>query len=268
MGGKLRHLAIRSDNYAILGRFYQAAFGLNASSAGRPEGAISLSDGYVGFNFNPRNVGSWARLDHFGFEVDSVEEVEDRLREKYPQVQMLKRPSNRPFAGLTMHDPAGNYFDLSAASMENRRDVYAEPAKNIASRHVHHFMLRAIEPELISDFYRDVFDLEEQEKAADDPNFYLFDGQVTLVVTPWNISDYAGGTMGTVGPDHIGFAVEDLDKFEADLDFLKRRNPHLATREVNYGPEGETVLRLFETCHYGKRHFADPDGVLFDVIQA
>src|SRR3954447_19069946 len=267
MGGRLKHLAISSENYAALARFYQAAFGLSASPTNRPEGAVSLSDGYLGMNFNIRRVGAWGRLDHYGFEIDSIEEREDRLRDAYPRVQLLKRLSIRPFAGFTMHDPAGNYFDLSVPSMENRRDIYAE-AEAARPRYVHHLTLRAMEPELLCVFYQQVFDLAEQPKAAGDPNHYLFDGRITLVITPWQIGDYTGGNIEAPGPDHVGFAVESLEQFEADVEHIKLRNPRPLPMQLGYGPEGESRLRLFQGCHYGERHLADPDGVLIDVVRA
>jgi catechol 2,3-dioxygenase-like lactoylglutathione lyase family enzyme len=266
MGARLKHLAIVSENYALLARFYQAAFGMKASHSNRPEGAVSLSDGYLGFNFNIRRAGGWGRLDHFGFEIDSVEELEDRLRDAYPRVQMLKRLSIRPFAGLTMHDPAGNYFDLSAVSMENRRDVYAEGATKDHPRHVHHLVLRAMEPELLCSFYRDALGLEERPKAPDDLSHYLFDGQVTLVITPWQIGDYEGGNVEAPGPDHLGFAVESLEQFAADVEHIKRRNPRMYPLPA-YGDEGEARMRLFQTCRLGQQHLTDPDGVLLDVVQ-
>jgi len=85
---------------------------------------VAVSDGYVGMNVNSRKAGRQAGFDHFGFEVDDVERVFAKAREQYPQVQWLKRPANRPFAGISMHDPAGNVFDLSQRGMANRTDVY------------------------------------------------------------------------------------------------------------------------------------------------
>jgi hypothetical protein len=90
---------------------------------------------------------------------------------------------------------------------------------------------------------------------------------VTLVITPWQIEDFTGGNVEAPGPDHIGFAVESLEQFEADLEHIKRRNPRLHPLPLGYGDEGEARLRLFQNCHYGQRHFTDPDGVLLDVVQ-
>ncbi|HEX6511049.1 MAG TPA: VOC family protein, partial [Chloroflexota bacterium] len=109
----MKHLAIVSDDYLTEGRFYEALFGMKSFEGGRLSSAVAVSDGYVGLNVNPRKAGRQAGLDHFGFEVDDVEQVFGRARERYPQAQWLKRPSNRPFAGISMNDPCGNVFDLS-----------------------------------------------------------------------------------------------------------------------------------------------------------
>src|SRR5438477_2675390 len=140
MTAKLKHLAIVSDNYALEGRFYEAIFGLRTFEKSRPESAVAVSDGYVGMNVNPRKAGRQAGFDHFGFEVDDVERVFARAGERFPKVQFLKRPSNRPFAGISTHDPLGNVFDLSQRGMTNRDDVYAatEKVSERTPRHVSH----------------------------------------------------------------------------------------------------------------------------------
>ena len=119
MPAKLKHIALVSDNYALQGKFYEAAFGMRTAADPRPERAVTVSDGYVGLNINPRKPGRPAGLDHFGLEVDELEPVLARLR-RYPEVQVVGRPSTRPFAGLSTHDPAGNVFDLSQRDMANR----------------------------------------------------------------------------------------------------------------------------------------------------
>ena len=58
MFGKLNHLAITSDHYTLLGMFYRAIFGLQASGdTAREIGAISVGDGYVGMTHIPRRDG-------------------------------------------------------------------------------------------------------------------------------------------------------------------------------------------------------------------
>src|SRR3954454_13881170 len=113
MFARLRHVAIVSDHYALEGKFYQAVFGMSTADDTRPERAVTVSDGYVGLNINPRKAGRPGGLDHFGLEVADVDIVRERIARRYPQVELLQRPTTRPFAGITTHDPAGNVFDLS-----------------------------------------------------------------------------------------------------------------------------------------------------------
>ena len=57
MSAKIRHIAIVSDQYALEGRFYEAMFGMKTAADTRPERAVTVSDGYVGLNINPRKSG-------------------------------------------------------------------------------------------------------------------------------------------------------------------------------------------------------------------
>src|SRR5215471_15730113 len=126
MLAQIKHMAIVSSNVNHEGDFYRDIFGMKCSGAARAGGAVVVRDGYVGLNLNPRAPGRQAGFDHFGFEVQDVEMVFSRLKEKYRKFHVLKRPSNRPFAGISMHDPMGNVFDLSQLNMENRRDLYTD----------------------------------------------------------------------------------------------------------------------------------------------
>ena len=161
MFAQMRHMAIVTTNADHEGNFYRDVFGMKRSSVTRTGGAVVVGDGYVGLNLNPRAPGRQAGFDHFGFEVQDVEVVFGRLKEKYPKVQVLHRPSNRPFAGISMHDPNGNVFDLSQLNMENRRDLYTDKVEE-RKRRVGHFGLRCVDPDLCGEFYRDVFELTEQ----------------------------------------------------------------------------------------------------------
>ena len=135
MFGKLNHLAITSDHYTLLGMFYRAMFGLKVSGdTAREIGAISVGDGYVGMTLIPRRGGRKAGLDHFGIEVEDLDKVRGKVAKKYPDIEIVKRPGNRPFASYSAHDPAGNYFDLSQPGHENRAEVYAKGEWKAGSR--------------------------------------------------------------------------------------------------------------------------------------
>jgi catechol 2,3-dioxygenase-like lactoylglutathione lyase family enzyme len=261
MTAKIKHVAITSGDRAVLGRFYQTLFGMKSFSGG--ESANAMTDGYVGLNVNGRAPGRQGGFDHFGFEVDDVERIFARARGLYPQVAPLKRPSSRPFASYSMHDPAGNVFDLTQRGLANRRDVYADDLGiERAPRHITHFQLRVVDPEMVTAFYRTVFDLEERDQ------YQLTDGLVTLVVAPWKIADYAGSGIERPALDHLGFEVESVERFQADLASIAECHPELTPQSRSGNPEKEARLKLSQTCPFGQYHFADPDGVLLDVSEA
>lgn len=263
MSTKIRHLAIVSSDTDRLLDFYGAVFGMTRYSGQH------TTDGYVGLNVNRRAPGRQGGFDHFGVEVDDVEQIAARVKDDYPMIELLKRPSNRPFAAISMHDPAGNVFDLSQRGLENRGGAYKDQLgeDRLHPRHVQHFMVRAVNVPPLATFYQDVFGLRKLEAAPDDPNVYLTDGIVTLVLAPWKISSYAGSGIERPQPDHIGFQVESLEAFQEDLQRLATDHPELAPKQIAGGPEREARLKLLASCKYGALHFADPDGVLIDVSE-
>lgn len=266
MFAQMKHLAIVSSNVNLEGDFYRDVFGLKRSGMARAGGAVVVRDGYVGLNLNPRAPGRQAGFDHFGFEVQDVDLVFSRLKEKYPAVRVLKRPGNRPFAGISTHDPAGNVFDLSQRGMENRRDLYVDDDQ-VMPRRIGHIALRAMQPEEITEFYRTVFELTELEKPANDPNHYLSDGKVTLAIFPWQINDFEGSGIERPALDHIGFKVESMTAFKADLEKHTHQYGASTVERPDKNPEREVRQKLFAKCCFGQFQTSDPDGVLIDVSE-
>jgi catechol 2,3-dioxygenase-like lactoylglutathione lyase family enzyme len=265
MPAQINHVAIVSDNYAQLAKFYEAIFGMRSSELQRAASAVTVGDGYVGLNINPRRAGRSAGLDHFGIQVDDVETVFERMRKNYPMVKWLQRPSNRPFAGITTHDPDGNVFDLSQKDMKNRAAIYVENDGKANPRHIDHIGVRTMHPAEMAQFYRDVFELTPKNKGDGDPNHYLTDGHVTLVLMPWDITAYEGTGIITQGMDHIGFKVENVEALKADVERIAASNPRLAPSPMT-GPEGKKLEALFRrSCPLGQHQMADCDGTLIDV---
>jgi catechol 2,3-dioxygenase-like lactoylglutathione lyase family enzyme len=254
-----------STNYAMLGKFYEVLFGMKTSPNTRPQSAVTVGDGYVGLNINPRRPGRAGGLDHFGVQVQDVETVFERMRKKYPQVKWLKRPGNRPFAGITTHDPDGNIFDLSQADMENRADVYTDEEWQ-QDRSISHFAVRTLHPEACAEFYCDVLDLQPANRQEGDGNYYVTDGRMTVVLMPWDITDYANTGISRPGPDHFAFKVESVDAFRQDMQAMIERNQNLTPPGVGIGPEGRARLELFAaSTPYAQYHLSDLDNVMIAV---
>ena len=271
---RIQHVAIVSENFVRETRFYEVVLGMKRSKPGSAEEekairtnyALSISDGYVGMTVIGRKPGYVPGLHHFGIDVDDVDEACSRIKEKYPAITVLKRPSNRPFATLGAHDPEGNYFDLTQEGMENRRDVYVETARQ-QPRRVHHIKLRVMNPMGIAAFYRDLFDLKEEEKALEDHNFYLTDGRVTLIIAPWKMSDFAGAGIDRPGIEHLGYKVESVETVKKELAALREFDPEMRERIISEPKEGERRLALIASCRHGRYQFSDPDGVFIDITE-
>lgn len=146
--------------------------------------------------------------------------------------------------------------------MTNRGEVYVEGEWK-QDRYVSHFVLRALNPANLAKFYREIYELQEMEKPADDPNHYLTDGRMTMVISPWAITDFEGAGIEPRHMDHLGFRVEDVESFKKDLQGLVNRNPALAPKPG--GTEGDIRLKLLAKCKHGQFQLADPDGVPIDV---
>src|ERR1043166_6811627 len=224
MSAQINHVAIVSDNYAQLGKFYEAIFGMKSSEVQRAASAVTVGDGYVGLNITPRRAG-----------------------------------------GSAAHDPDGNVFVLSQKEMTNRAAIYVENDGKANPRHINHIGVRTMHPAAMAKFYHDVFNLAPKNKTADDPNHYLTDGHVTLVLMPWDITAYEGTGIITQGMDHIGFKVESIEALREDVERIAASNPRLAPAPMS-GPEGKKLHALFPpSCPLGQHQMADCDGTLIDV---
>ena len=275
MRSRIQHLAIVSENFPREAKFYEAIFGMKRAKPGSPEeakailsnAALSIGDGYVGVTVIGRKPGYIPGLHHFGIDVDDVEVAMARIRERYPAVQVIKRPSNRPFATLGAHDPEGNFFDLTQEGMENRSDVYVEKER-MQPRRIGHFKLRVMNPAAIAAFYRDVFELTEEERALEDPNFYLSDGRIKMVIAPWRMSDYDGASIDGPGIEHVGFEVESVTAVKEEVNKLREADPEMRERIIFVPAEHERREAIIAGCRYASYQLSDPDGIFVDVGEA
>ena len=270
---RIQHAAIVSENFVREAKFYEAVFGVTRSKPGSDEEqkairtnyAVSVSDGYVGMTIIGRKPGYVPGLHHFGVDVDDIDEAIRRIKKKYPQVAVLKRPSNRPFATYGAHDLEGNYFDLTQEGMSNRCDVYTQEQRE-QPRRIHHIKLRVMNAPAMAEFYRDLFDLKEAEKALEDPNFYLTDGKMTLIIAPWKMSDFEGAGIDRPGLEHLGFKVESVDAVKKELAALREADPEMRERIIAEPSEGERRTALIATCRHGQFQCSSPDGVFIDIL--
>src|SRR5437867_11557821 len=138
------------------------------------------------------------------------------MKRKHKNATIVKRPSARPFAAYSSHDPDGNVFDLAQKKEDTRKEVYAEIAGGgwARDRYVNKFAIRTPNAEECAEFYRDVFEFEPVYRKPGMAAYCLTDGRMTLAILPWSIPVFEGMSIKRPGPDHIGFHVENLDAFK------------------------------------------------------
>jgi catechol 2,3-dioxygenase-like lactoylglutathione lyase family enzyme len=270
MNTKLTHIAISAVDPPLMRLFYSRVFGLHGVSEHSTAGF--LTDGYINFALNYRKPGYQAGLDHFGFEVDDLDEVRSRLRELYPSVETTTRPAHRGYVGMASHDPEGHVFDLSYADMgERRRVAVIGERSQRTTRHFHHLAMRALNPQKTAMFYRDVFDLQWAKEPSENQVFHLTDGVMKLVIMPWRVTDFAEtGIVERPALDHMGFFVESIADYQEDLEKLIKDNPEAAPwadkrDEKRLRDERAARERLLSRCEYNESQLWDPECVFYDV---
>jgi catechol 2,3-dioxygenase-like lactoylglutathione lyase family enzyme len=117
--GKIRHLAIRTEDPERLAEFYKDVFGLTEVHRGSHPGhaagkTVHLTDGYFELALLDNSAQqSRNGLYHFGIQIDDMDETLKRAAGKRPTHAVKKRPDGTPFAEMRVSDPDGNYIDLS-----------------------------------------------------------------------------------------------------------------------------------------------------------
>jgi catechol-2,3-dioxygenase len=268
MSTKIRHIAIHTDDHFRMANFYKTIFGMKKITAGMTDQNGNydkerghLSDGVIGLALLQRQPGFSAGLDHFGFEVEDVQKIKDRLKQYYPEVFVAQSQGHVPFAGLRSHDPDGNQFDLSQKNMANVREGYLQEGWE-QPRWINHIAIRTARPAHLAEYYQKVFELKPIEGLSGDGGYYVTDGKVTIALRPWDMVTYRGLMAGL---DHFGFKVDNLDQTKKDIAALTTSAPASAARKITIGRDGETRQKNLEGCKLCKYPLADPDGVLLDL---
>jgi catechol 2,3-dioxygenase-like lactoylglutathione lyase family enzyme len=268
MLAQINHMAISSHHWPMLSRFYEAVFGLRNTGRSRPMNGATVGDGYVGLNINPVRDGQIGGLDHFGIMVDDANEILERARKKFPEAAIVKRPSTRPFAAYSGHDPDGNIFDLAERDKSKLDGIYADQKAEggwSQERYLNKFAIRTMHAEKCADFFMEVFEFKPINTKARPGSFHMTDGRVTLSIMPWSIPIFLGTSIKRPGPDHIGFKVESLDAFKQHVTEVVGGCSYLAPMPIGGNKEAEARKAFIATNAAGKYQLADPDGTWIDV---
>lgn len=116
---RIRHLAIVTENRERLVKFYTTAFGMKVIDGVGP--AIYLPDGYLNLATIQKRPNYKEGLYHFGFEVESIEELRPLCKELGAATDIQKRP---PIAKPSIEFTIRTALPLIFPSMGGRFKVF------------------------------------------------------------------------------------------------------------------------------------------------
>ncbi len=237
---KLRHIAFIVKEPKKLFDFYHHLFGLEQVRVS-PGGSIHVIDGLFNLAFlqqtnsnaevvnthraDGHEVDQRQGINHYGFLVDNLESVLDRLDDS---IQRGKSPQNGRPAEMRIIDPWGNKFDISSKGFLGREE------KRLPG--IRHVVVQTPAPDRTAAFYTSVLEMREVRRAADG-TVLLTDGDVSLALTQRQ-------TMEKPGIQYFGIQVGDWSSAQ---ERFREIGVHLSI------PRGtETEIRV-----------TDPEGNLF-----
>ncbi len=112
---KIRHVALTINDPEKSADFYKITFGMKEVHRGEVKDglqAIYLSDGYINLALLPAR-GRPEGVEHFGFQVDSIEETGRISLKEGAKQGATPRPKDGRFAEFRIHDCVGIPVDLS-----------------------------------------------------------------------------------------------------------------------------------------------------------
>jgi catechol 2,3-dioxygenase-like lactoylglutathione lyase family enzyme len=262
MSARIRHLALYTENQQGMAMFYKTVFGMKriTESFNQPNHG-HISDGVIGLAVLRRRPGFHAALDHFGFEVDDVGTILEKLKNKYPKVLVTKGLEQVAFAVFRSHDPAGTQFDISWKQHPKVQEGYRDDGWQ-QDRQINHIAIRSSDPEQVAEFYHEVFDLKEGENLFDEDALSVTDGTVDLIIRRTSNHSYMSMREGI---DHFGYAVESIEQVKNDVAEFGSTHPEAAPKELAGGVFGHITQEDIDGCKIGEYAIADPDGLLVDL---
>ena len=270
MFARIRHVAIITENYQRMAKFYQTIFGMKKITSGmtdekgdyNPERG-HISDGVIGMALLQRHPGNRSGIDHYGFEVEDIDTLLGRVKARYPELRVITSLEHVPFSVARMLDPAGTHIDVSQRGGAKVREGYLEGGWD-QPRQLSHVAIRSANPVRLAEFYRDVFELQPIEGSTESGGLCLTDGKVSVAILPCGKTSYKAMTEGL---DHIGFKVESLEKTREEVDALSKSSPEAAPRKIDIGRFGPMTKKELEACAMGQHPTTDPDGNLLDFVE-
>lgn len=219
---QLNYVAIMCDDPTTMRVWYQRWFGLTEVNATN-EGSVYLTDGHSTVALLKRGaaIGETNQevgLHHFGFQIDSILDVERNLEDFDPAVRIERRPPEDPYGEYRIVDPEGIIVDLSEKGYGVEGEPRTPGIRHIATCNRNIPRKFAFYTQVLG--MRDAKRTEEEVKAGilhstgavpegfryTAPAQFGGDGFINLALLP---EPTTGGDTRRLGFDHFGILVRD-----------------------------------------------------------
>jgi catechol 2,3-dioxygenase-like lactoylglutathione lyase family enzyme len=185
-----------------------------------PEGHVSLTDGFYNLTLlKRRDESQELGLARVGIAVDDLRELEGRLEEYAPDVEIEEEPGDLHHGEYRVADPSGIAVSISTRN-------FHVPDGAVGLPRIRHIAYSVPNNEEMLNFYVNVFGFREAEtsrkiRERGDGNTTRFaaDGSTSLAILRDPESMRAGGEWRHLRPgvNHFGFLVDRIDERLAKL---------------------------------------------------
>jgi len=260
---EIQHLAICTKNNRRLARFYQLIFGLEESwnRFQNSPYAFYMSDGYLNLNcLQIRPGSSYNRIvdgqeimpdvgiNHIGFTVKSVNEIERRLASLDPPVKLVASPQDGRYEEWRITDPDGIVFEIAEGGWE------AGGEKRLPA--IRYVGIRSEDPERLASFYQSALPIRETSRVTDRTGAA---GAIFLSAGKTSLGLLKKTSASKNGIERLGFQVSSVDAIERRL---RNAPPYLYPGE----PEVKVIAARSEDP--GKSlYLKDPDGNIVELSE-
>ena len=241
---RLSYMAIMCREPERLEEYYEHWFGFEPIQRAA-NGSIYLIDGAMTMGLLRQGSANGEEnqdlgLHHVGFEVESVAEIERRLREFDPAQALQRRPAEDPYATHRLVDPEGILIDPSERGYGNKGE------KRIPG--IRHIAMACNDPPRKFEFYSHVFGMRDVErydvlaprKPGKPPSRFAGDGFINLALLTWPVTEPRMGFnhFGILTPDPHGLMYRIVEVNPSRLD---QRPPDRFAEYRIWDPEGNAL---------------------------
>jgi catechol 2,3-dioxygenase-like lactoylglutathione lyase family enzyme len=260
---EIQHLAMCTKNNRRLARFYHYIFGFEEvwNRFQNSPYAFYMSDGYLNLNclqirpgssynriVDGREIMPDVGINHIGFWVKSVKEIEGRLAGLNPPIKLVASPQDGRYEEWRITDLDGSIFEIAEGGWE------AGGEKRLPA--IRYVGIRTENPENLANFYKAALPIKEVRRLAGEDSqpaaIFLSAGTTAL-----GLLKKAAGSRG--GIERVGFQVNSINQIK---ERLQKAPPFLYPGEteinVTTAPPGDPGKSLF---------LKDPDGNIVELSE-